>query len=159
MNELVREYNTKCYSVDYKSALNYFQTNPYLHPIEGFWNLSCNNLSFKNHLVEDSDFALNLSSWAIIHQDSTYYVCDFGKSYLKGIDNFKATFRCHENNFYNYECNFYKPEWSVKVPAILMNDSIITYSYFVDKIYFNYELDKDVMWNFIWTKNTNLQLD
>lgn len=160
MDELVKEYSSKSYFVNYENVLNYFQTNPNLHPIEGFWNLSCNNLIFDNNSIKESDFNINFSSWAIVKQNDLFYVCDYGKSYLKGISNFKATF-CIQNikNSFDYRCEFYRPEWSINVPAILTNDNIITYSYFVDKNYFDNEIDKDVMWNFIWTKTNNLQIN
>lgn len=160
MIELVKEYSSKCYFVDYETVLNYFQTNLNLHPLEGFWNLSCNNLVFDNDSIEDSDFNSNFSSWAIVQQNDKFYVCDYGKSYLKGINNFKASFRSgNMKNIFDYKCDFYRPEWSVNVPATLINDNIITYSYLVDKIYFNYEIEKDVMWNFIWTKTNHLQIN
>ena len=159
MSNLVSERLSKSYVVDYDDVLKYYQTNKNLHALEGFWKLSCNQIYFNNNLIEENDFNISLTCWAIVYQDGIFYVCDFGKNYFNDI-NFKATFRI-QNNFkcFDYQCDFYKSEWRIKAQATLINNQIITYGYFVDKIYFDYELDKDVFWNFIWTKTNNFEIN
>jgi hypothetical protein len=157
MNKLVIERLSKCYFVDYDEVINYFRTNKNLNSLEGFWKLSCNSISILENSITDNSFEISPRVFAIVFQDGFFYVCDYGKNYFND-SNFKANFKQSLiSNIFEYECMFFKPEWYVKANAILIDDMILKYTYIVDKKRYKNELEENLLWDFIWTKITDLE--
>lgn len=137
------------------SFKEYFNEREYLDPIEGIWSLSCIWSFYDGSDLLGKRNREMISEWAIAYHDETSY-----KVYgLEKEADFLAYFeKTAVDNFYNYNCQFYSPEWISKSNVNLENNSVITYGYFVDDIYVkdyfgsDYNGKQQIYWDFTWVK-------
>jgi len=155
-----QQLSSQCYS-SIDEYEQYFSQNEDLDPIEGIWILNVERSLYQSGQLIDSEFQKDRSEWAIVKDNDQFKVCDIGKSENESnSNNFKAIFKpTNIEGFYNYECQYFDPNWKGTSSVRLTDNSNLEYNFFVgDKMikkYYGKNAVKhgvQLKWSFFWTK-------
>ncbi len=152
-------YNSFSQITSRSSLIDYFDNAQGLDPIEGLWSLNViRTLYYYDEIIAQETEEVR-SEWGIKRNDKlSFKVIDIGEGASDDKGSFEAYFESSAiNGFYTYKCNFSNPNWSIKTNAILKDEFIIEYEYFVSQAYLKaskikYRRGHKLHWKFIWTK-------